>query len=199
MISGFLGPNEHFLWAGRPDPRRFFAPVDVFLVPFSLFWLAFAIFWEVGALTAVLSSPGLEPVALLFPLFGVPFVAIGLYMAVGRFVVKARRRRRTHYALTNRRVLAVDTRDSGPTVQALFLDQIPAVNTRVRADGSGTLTFGQPSGGVMAMYDDTGMELFTGGAIAPLSFRDVPNAADVASAVDRAREEARGRAPGPTG
>jgi hypothetical protein len=150
-------------------------------------------------LTATLASPGLEPFNLIFPLFGIPFVVFGVYFAIGRFVAKARRRRRTHYALTDRRLLAIENRSGGPIIQALFLDQVPAVSARMRRDGTGTLTFGQSPGGIWAMYEDTGMEFFMGGAAAALSFRDVPDAALVAEAIDRARSEARTAVPSARG
>jgi len=191
VISRHLTPGERILWVGHPDPGRWFGPADAYLVPFSLFWLGFAIFWEVNALTRVLDAPSQQPFLLIFPDFGVPFVLIGLYFAFGRFIVKSRRRRRTEYALTDRRVIAVERRAGGEVVQATFLDQIPAVNTRTRSDGSGTITFGAPSAGWMEAYADTGMEIFAGGAVVPLAFRDIPNVAELTELVDHARDEAR--------
>jgi hypothetical protein len=42
---------------------------------------------------------------ILFCLFGLPFVVVGLYETIGHFFYDARIRARTRYALTNRRAL----------------------------------------------------------------------------------------------
>lgn len=58
---------------------------------------------------------------ILAALWGVPFLAVGLYLAVGRFVVKARKRQKTLYAVTDQRVIE----KSGDTVRSIFLTRLP--------------------------------------------------------------------------
>ena len=193
IISARLTRDERIIWTGRPNPSRLLAPADAYLVPFSLLWLGFALFWEVGVLASILGGEGRGPEILFFPLFGLVFVLFGLYFAFGRLVVKARRRRRTHYAVTDRRVMEVQERGDGASVHAAFLDQIPAVSVQARGDGSGTLTFGTPTAGIWNMYADTGLEFFMGGMTGPLAFRDIPRVAEVAELIERARDEARGQ------
>ncbi len=62
------------------------------MIPFSLLWCGFAIFWEVS----VLSTDG----PLIFKLWGIPFVIVGLYMAVGRFFIDAKQRAKMYYGVT---------------------------------------------------------------------------------------------------
>jgi hypothetical protein len=95
-LAPYLMSDERLLWSGQPDPTKIFSAADLFLIPFSLIWGGFAIFWEVGVV-----AHG----SLLFSLFGLPFVAMGLYFIFGRFVVKSRRKRQTSYGLTDRRAL----------------------------------------------------------------------------------------------
>ncbi len=97
QLEPYLRPGEQLLWAGRPDPAVHLTPADVFVIPFSLLWGGFALFWTYSA------AAGGAP--LPFVLFGVPFVALGLYMLVGRFVYKAQRKRATAYGVTTERVL----------------------------------------------------------------------------------------------
>lgn len=84
------------LWCGRPDPRLWFTGADLRQIPFSVLWCGFAIFWEVGAGRS--GGP-------FFAAFGVPFIAIGLYMVAGRFFYKYYRKKQTVYAITTQRAL----------------------------------------------------------------------------------------------
>src|SRR5439155_19204260 len=132
-LTPHLVYGERLLWVGRPDPEKRFAKIDLFAVPFSVMFGAFAVFWEASALA---SGPA------FFALWGVPFVAMGLYLIFGRFIYKARLKRRTVYAVTNRRVLKLVTHSRGDTLDALFIDTIPAVNRDIGANGSGSVVFG---------------------------------------------------------
>lgn len=93
-----LDPGERLLWEGRPDERLFlFERRDIFGVPFSLLWGGGVFFWLA---TAIGSG---APLSLV--IWGSPLVAFGAYMIVGRFFVDAWIRRRTRYAITDRRAL----------------------------------------------------------------------------------------------
>ncbi|HXI21259.1 MAG TPA: PH domain-containing protein [Gemmatimonadales bacterium] len=128
-----LESGERFLWTGQPEPGLRFQAADLFLVPFSLFWGGFAVFWEYSVIQA--RAP------LVFRLFGVPFVLLGLYLVVGRFFTDARRRARTFYALTDRRVII--RRDGlGAELRSLPLRGMTEVTVRDGPDGSGTILLG---------------------------------------------------------
>jgi hypothetical protein len=64
---------------------------------------------------------------VFFVLFGLPFVAMGLYLIFGRFVQRRLVKQRTWYAVTVRRVLVLERRRSGDDLQAAFIDSLPAV------------------------------------------------------------------------
>jgi hypothetical protein len=89
-----------------PSSGALFHSDDWFVVPFSLLWGGFAIFWEAGVLGywgGDAAKKGHAPG--FFILWGIPFVIIGQYLIWGRFLVDAWLKRRTYYAITNRRVL----------------------------------------------------------------------------------------------
>jgi len=93
----YLDPAEELVWEGRPATGLKLKASDAFMIPFSLVWGGFAIFWEYMAIT--MGAP------FFFALFGLPFVAIGLYLIVGRFFWDAYTRDRTRYALTTQRAI----------------------------------------------------------------------------------------------
>jgi hypothetical protein len=85
--------------------------------------------WEIGAVRYVCPA-----------VFGLPFLAVGFYMLVGRFIHDANERRRTWYTVTNRRCLiAVD----GKIVEtrSLYWNFIQGVVRREHGDGRATLFF----------------------------------------------------------
>ena len=139
IINSKLDAGERLLWSGQPRTGIRFRPQDLILIPFSLLWGGFAIFWEVTALTVTSNAQG--PVAVIFPLFGLPFVSVGLYLIAGRFFVDARGRARTYYGVTDRRVLIVSGLFSQQT-KSLQLRTISDVTLSERSDGSGSITFG---------------------------------------------------------
>jgi hypothetical protein len=103
-----LTSGENLCWAGMPSANVIFHSDDWHAIPFSLLWGGFAIFWE----TDVLGYWGngahaTNPLSLFFTVWGVPFVAIGQYLIWGRFFVDGWPKRRTYYAVTNRRVLVL--------------------------------------------------------------------------------------------
>lgn len=102
IFKNYLREGEQIYWTGRPKTGWVVRKVDRLLIPFSLVWLAAVGFWEY--LAQFSSRPG------LYSLLGVPFLLLGLWMAVGRFMADARRRRHTYYALTNQRLLIEDRR-----------------------------------------------------------------------------------------
>ena len=81
-----ITPDEHILWKGTPGTGHLFLPSDFFMIPFSILWCGFAFFWEYNVISS--GAP------FFFALFGLPFICVGLYITVGRFLWKAVLRKR---------------------------------------------------------------------------------------------------------
>jgi hypothetical protein len=142
-----LSPGEKLLWSGKPRDGFMFRASDIFTIPFSLFFLGFAAFWTLAVGSGILESysRGEAPLfAFIFPLCGIPFVAMGLYILLGRFWVEKALRARTSYGVTNERAIIVSGLFSR-TVKSLNLSALPDVSMSERRDGSGTISFGQPN------------------------------------------------------
>ena len=75
FCRSYLTPGEAILWKGRPQKGHLITAQDILMIPFSLFWCSFAFFWTFSALKSGAPFP--------FALFGLPFVAVGLYLVFG--------------------------------------------------------------------------------------------------------------------
>jgi len=133
-FSTRLLDGERILWTGAPAKGLLLTPRDWLLIPFSLVWGSFVVFWE-SKVVAQKSVP------LFFILWGVPFVLIGIFFIVGRFIADAWLRGRTQYALTNQRIL-IERSGAFAKFAALYLDRLPDVQLTSGANGRGTLRFG---------------------------------------------------------
>jgi len=137
-LQSELLSGESVLWAGRPNPGVIFHSDDWYMIPFSLLWGGFAIFWEAGVLGYLGHNSKGAP-SVFMALWGIPFVVIGQYFIWGRFFYDAWLKRRTYYAITNRRVLILQEGWKRKT-SSTYLDAIPTIEREGSA--TGTLWFG---------------------------------------------------------
>jgi hypothetical protein len=173
-LRALLRPGERLLWSGGPDVRAYTLRGAWFIVPFSILWGGFAIFWEVSALSARAPLP--------FALFGLPFVAVGLYLIFGRLLVAKREAERSVYALTDQRVIQL-VGAFRQTLTEIALRDLPPLSLTQQPGGLGTITFGAvtypfripPGWPTMGQY------------ARPLAFDAIPEAARVYSMIQEAR------------
>jgi hypothetical protein len=118
------------------------------MVPFSLLWGGFAIFWEIMALQIPSEKAG--AVSIVFPLFGIPFVLVGLYLIFGRFIYDSMKRAKTFYGLTDQRAIIVSGLLS-KGVKSLNLKTLSDVSLSEKKNGYGSIVFGQENQ-MMSMF-----------------------------------------------
>jgi hypothetical protein len=169
-LESELLQGERILWEGRPVAKRRFSGNDAATLAFGLFWLTFTIG---GAFASIVNR---EWAALAFMAL---FVGVGFLMVPGHWIWRSWKRRRTYYALTDRRVLAVLQGRRRRETRAAFLDGIPAIATDLRSDGSGTVTFG-----AAPANESDGYPLGTSSAV---TFFDILDGRYVAELVDKLR------------
>lgn len=146
-VRSELENGEQLLWVGQPRPGRFVRqtlPVVLFGIP----WTAFALLWTGMATWGALwgnagaqqAGPGID-FSICFPLWGIPFILIGLGMLSSPLWAR-REAKRTCYALTDRRVIlfeadvfrSIEVRSYRPAA-------LTKMFRRENADGSGDLVF----------------------------------------------------------
>lgn len=169
LLERQLAPGERLLWRGRP--LKLHGPRGGFPKLFAVVFLGFACFWELGALQALSAGP----LGLVFPLFGIPFILVGLKMLFPGLGA-ARRLRGTVYGITDRRAIAV----SLGRVTAWDLDAVTGVEKLYYPDGTGDLVL---SNGQVEHYWHNGHSHTRG---VTLTFAGLPDV-DAAEAALRSR------------
>lgn len=136
-IRAELRPGETVTWSGQPDPARLMRAgflAWLFFVP----WTAFALFWTAGA--AGFKFPDFSTAStfqLLFPLWGLPFVAIGIGGMSAPWLAQ-RKALNTIYVITNQRALSIEGGKS-VTVRSYLAADLGVIERTERPDGSGDL------------------------------------------------------------
>ncbi|WP_426339813.1 PH domain-containing protein [Pseudoduganella sp. S-14] len=113
---------------------------DLLMIPFSLMWGGFALFWEYSVFNS--AAP------LLFRLWGIPFVLVGLYMVAGRFAVEAWQRAYTEYAVTDERII-IRSGIFKRRMKSLNLRAMGEFSLTENRNGEGTIAFGVSAAGNM--------------------------------------------------
>lgn len=127
--------GERLLWHGRMMRRVGCAQMAIWA--FAIPWTAFALFWT-GMAWAMTREVDDGLMSYLFPLFGVPFILIGLAMLVSPFL-RSISANYTIFGITNQRVIRLFQRKSLRT-EAIDAGQIGAISRTEHGDGSGSLT-----------------------------------------------------------
>jgi hypothetical protein len=150
IVQDELASDEKLLWCGKPTPQRAFWAASLIWF-FAVPWTAFALFWmwmAAGMASGMASgmgertvSPGFN-VRFLFPLFGLPFVFIGLGLLSTPFWAY-RKAVKTVYGITNKRLLIIADTGKSRSVDSYGSDNIGDIKRTERPDKSGDLTFAQ--------------------------------------------------------
>lgn len=154
VIQHELPQHEVLLWAGKPRQGLVFRHFDRYLIPFSILWFALAVYWEILAFDVVEETAS-SMAATFYPLSGIPFVLLGLYALIGRFVVDQKRRANTCYGLTDTQAIIISGRLK-PQLKQLDLQAHPLISLSEEQDGYGSITFAHDTS--VPMTDSTDIE-----------------------------------------
>jgi hypothetical protein len=185
-----LLPSESLLWTGQPLRPVIFHTSDWFAIPFSVMWGGFAIFWEWGASgRANHTSDGLGT-TMFFSLWGIPFVLMGQYMIWGRFLYTAWKKTRTFYAVTNKRVIVLNTMRARKVTDS-FMAALSSVSLTTRSDGAGTIEFAPEPERSSSWYSNGNRGVRQMDVdLSRLAFFDIPEAKNVYQLIQSQRQSA---------
>ncbi|MFM9977509.1 MAG: hypothetical protein ACKVOP_05610 [Sphingomonadaceae bacterium] len=133
--------GERILWSGQPRAKRLIALFGIWV--FAIPWTVFSLFWEAMALMPWFASTNTPSeiawtFGIVMPIFGLPFILIGFGMLAVPFIAMARAGKTVH-ALTDKRLLTISVVRGTTGVTAVPIDRTGPVETKINADGSGSL------------------------------------------------------------
>jgi len=141
--DGILQDGEVILWQGQPDTALRWGDLVSPQTAFGAVFSAFSLFW-MGSAFVMVSGSGAPGAFVLFPLFGLPFLAIGLYMVGGRVWIDALRRAGTWYTLTDRTAFVATAFLGRKTLDSYPLAEMPHITLDDGDPGSVLFGGGRP-------------------------------------------------------
>lgn len=142
-FSAELMPGEAIEWIGQPNSSAFFHREDWFAVPFGIVWGVVSLTFLLGALRLVdIGQKG--PWNPFEVAMAALFTAVGQYLIWGRIVYRRWKKRRTFYALTNRRALIIEYGFRRRISSSVLWDGLTLIHKRVHHGGVGSICFGGP-------------------------------------------------------
>ncbi|HEY6814839.1 MAG TPA: hypothetical protein VI168_04800 [Croceibacterium sp.] len=131
-----LRRSERVLWRGRPLPRVVWRALAIWL--FAVPWTAFSLFWTAMAFAGAQAfDDGVGLLSYAFPLFGTPFIAVGVGMLSVPFVPLFTARR-TLFAVTDQRLLRIYLGRRLKT-RSVEGSRVGEIERSEHSDGSGSL------------------------------------------------------------
>ncbi|MCO6511895.1 MAG: hypothetical protein J5I65_13980 [Aridibacter famidurans] len=133
LVNRELEIGERIVWTGMPR-RTFFTPAATGSFLFGIPWTAFAIFWTLMAGAGTWFTSGFS-VFSIFPLFGIPFILIGIGMLsapLGAYIKSGR----TVYVITDKRAISFEG-GSSTVVRSFTPEKLGEVFRRERPGGYG--------------------------------------------------------------
>lgn len=136
LVKQELEPGERIIWSETPKPR-FFTPGSSATFAFAVVWTLFSAFWIAGA--SGFQMPQFNRGEDLFPLFGVPFLLIGIGMLLTP-IYTYRNAFKTVYVLTDRRAITF-VGGFRIAVRSFLPRELTTVYRKQGRDGSGDVIF----------------------------------------------------------
>jgi hypothetical protein len=134
--DGILADGETIVWQGQPEPGIAWRDAISATSAFGVVFTGFALFWMAMAATIIGGGSGPGFPFSMFPLFGLPFLAVGLYFLVGHVIVDAYVRSTTWYTLTDRTAFVASNAFGQRKLSSYPIREMPFLELDDTAPGS---------------------------------------------------------------
>ncbi|MFW2331412.1 MAG: hypothetical protein ACN4E2_03855 [Nitrospinota bacterium] len=131
--------DEKIVWKGRPEPSIIFTKNDGALIPISISGSVMPLFMLAPMLNHINSTTDTLYLTVL-GIVGALFLALSIYIIVGRFFYKYMLKLKTWYLITNKRVIIIKHL-LRKTVQSQTFKDMNDYSHTVRSDAIGTILF----------------------------------------------------------
>ncbi len=138
QVRNELKAGEHVQWMGQPSTKataKMLMPILLFFIP----WTAFALFWTAAAAGFKLPNVDDDLFVWLFPVFGLPFIMVGLWGLSMPWRMAARAKN-TVYVITTQRVIIL-TVGKKLSCQSFYAKNLTGIRREQQPDGTGNLYF----------------------------------------------------------
>jgi hypothetical protein len=142
-----INSDENVLWSGQPAAGLRHHLNTLPAVLFGIPWTAFSIFWVTMAISMGSHMPRTADsfpfslMSVVMPLFGLPFILVGLYMLSSPYW-QMRKSSKTVYALTGQRAIIIEPTWRGEmTVRSVPHEHLIDRTRTEDKTGVGSLTF----------------------------------------------------------
>lgn len=144
ILNEQLVCDEKVIWSGQPLKRKMFRKSDLIVIPIFILWLMALILFEYMAVDNLIYYQWKGNILTVIPFmfFILPFMVLGFYIAIGRFIFKTLNKKNIIYAVTNSRIIAIRN-SSKIKVKSRVISQIDSTKIVANHKGIGTLTFGK--------------------------------------------------------
>ena len=134
--------DEKILWSGRPDTSVIFSVIDIYTFVFGIVWIGILLYNTAQSYHSNMPLT-ISSIINLFSKQNIMFylfLGIGIFISIGKVILRNIFKRFYHYAVTNKRILFLNTLFKR-TLTTEFINTLPGIDKKVRNSGIGTLTF----------------------------------------------------------
>ncbi len=182
-LNSFLKNGEKILWKGHPEKHFYLKPMDIYITAIGIFFLIFSTFSAIDSFRMHIRG-GRDIVG---GITDIPFILIGLYLTFGRLIRRYKKLKKTHYFITDKRVILAEKFFGDYLFNTIEINKIKGIDKKIKNNGLGDITF---IGGGMSKSDMKGN--FSSSERNSLTFINVKDIYDIINLVNKLKEETNG-------
>ncbi|BBB33214.1 conserved hypothetical protein [Thermotomaculum hydrothermale] len=140
-LNSFLKKDEKVLWEGKPEKNFYMEGIDYYVFFIGFVMLLFSLFNIISSLK-MHSRGGRDIVGAIF---SIPFLLIGFYLALGRYIHRYKKIKNTRYFITNKRIILSEKFFGDCFLSYINIKNIEKIDKKTKRNGLADLTFSKGS------------------------------------------------------